>query len=79
MGSAQLKKEIKQCIDHADDRILKAIHAMLKEYENAADAHELTIEQIAMLEERRTQYRSGKSKTYSVKEIRKMVSGKKGK
>ena len=34
MGSIELKKEIRHYIDQADDRILKAVYAMLKEYTN---------------------------------------------
>ncbi len=34
MAAIALRKEVQQYISHADDRFLKLVHAMSKEYEN---------------------------------------------
>lgn len=59
MGTEEMRKEIHYYLETADDRLLKAVHAMLKEYSNQ-DEHELSAQEINMLEERRAEYKTGK-------------------
>ena len=76
MSTEEMRKEIRQYFETAEERLLKAIHAMLKEYAKENKGYELSAEEISMLEERRAEYKSGKAKTYTPKEIRKMIYSK---
>ena len=76
MSTEEMKKEIRQYLETAEERLLKAVHAMLKEYSKESMEYELSAGEISVLEERRAEYKSGKSKTYTVKEIRKMIHTK---
>ncbi len=73
MSSLKLREEVHHYIDHVDDTILKMVHAMLKEYSNA---YQLSEEQELLVEERRTEYKSGKKKALPVSEFRKLVEKK---
>lgn len=75
MSKEEIRKEIQQYLETAEERLLKAVHAMLKEYSNQGD-YELSATEINLLEERRAEYKTGKSKTYTPKEIRKMIYAK---
>lgn len=76
MSTEEMRKEIRQYLETAEDRLLKAIHAMLKEYSKQNSDYELSATEINLLEERRAEYKTGKSKTYTPKEIRKMIHSK---
>ena len=70
MTTAVLKKELHAYIEKLDKQKLEAIYTLVAEPE--AD-YELTEEQLLILEERRKDHKSGKSKSYSLPEVRKHV------
>ncbi|HTL82420.1 MAG TPA: hypothetical protein VL651_11990 [Bacteroidia bacterium] len=76
MSTDEMRKEIRQYLETAEERLLKAVHAMLKEYSDSENKYELSEADIQLLEERRAEYKKGKGKTYSPKEIRKMIHSK---
>ena len=73
MSSVKLRKEVHNYIDQVDETVLKMVHAMLKEY---SSTQELTEEQELLVEERRAEYKSGKSKALPLSEFRKLVEKK---
>ena len=56
-----------------DDNFLKAVYALIKEYEQAEPAIRLTAAQKKELNKRWDNYIAGKTKGYSVDEAKKMV------
>jgi hypothetical protein len=73
MTTAALKKEIKKAIENIEDsRVLEAVYVLLnKNTQN--DQYQLSDEDIAMIEEREAEYKSGKAKLYTVAEVRKKI------
>ena len=67
MGAAQIREELHEFINQADERILNLFYGMMK-----ADRNEsaLTAEQQADLEKRIEQHKNGESKSYSWAEAR---------
>jgi len=74
MTTVKIRQKVFDYINNADERILKAVYAMLKEYEEAPDERSvLTDEQYKEMERRLRNHKNGKSKSYSVKEVRQYV------
>jgi hypothetical protein len=73
MTTAALKKEIKKAIENIEDsRVLEAVYVLLNK--NAQNDHyQLSDEDIAIIEEREAEYKSGKAKLYTVAEVRKKI------
>jgi len=66
MDAAQIREELHQFINQADDRVLALIYGMMK-----ADREDiLTIDQQADLEKRIMSHKSGESKSYGWPEAR---------
>ncbi len=71
MSAVQIRKKVFDYITNADERILKAVYAMLKEYENApAPKSMLSEEQYKEIDKRWKHHKSGKSKSYKIEEVR---------
>jgi hypothetical protein len=68
MTTTALKKELHAYIEKLDKQKLEAIYTLVAEPEGK---YELTDEQLAMLEKRRKDHLSGKSKSYNLQEVRK--------
>ena len=69
MGAAQIREELHQFINHADERVLKLIYGMMK-----ADSEELlTAEQQEDLDKRIARHKNGESKSYSWSEARAQI------
>ena len=79
MTTAALKKEIKKAIENIEDsRVLEAVYVLLnKNTQN--DHYQLSDEDIAIIEEREAEYKSGKAKLYTVAEVRKKILKNHGK
>ncbi len=76
MKAIAIKKEMHHAIDLIDDKdFLKAVHTILneksKEYE-----FELSSEEIKELEHLKKQHKSGKTKSYTMAEVRKYAHSK---
>ena len=79
MTTTTLKKELHHAIDEiSDSGFLKAVYAMFREYTIGYDSdYRLTAEDKAELDHRKKLRKTGKSKSYSLSEVRKIIlSGK---
>lgn len=69
MGAAQIREELHQFIDHADERILNLLYGMMK-----ADTEGiLTAEQQKDLDKRIASHKAGESKSYGRSEARAQI------
>ena len=66
MGTAQIREELHEFIDQADERILSLVYGMMKaDHENI-----LTEEEQKDLDKRITKHKNGESKSYTWSEVR---------
>jgi hypothetical protein len=73
MTQTALKKELHKAIDNIDDEsILKAVYTILNS-RTTYSSFQLSDEDIRIIEERKASYKAGKSKGYTVKEIKAKV------
>jgi hypothetical protein len=73
MTNATLKKEIHKVIDNIDDnQVLEAVFTLLNVRRPQSD-YELSENDIKIIEERRSNYKKGKTKTYTVSEVKKKI------
>jgi hypothetical protein len=73
MTTTALKKEIVKAIDTIEDEsFLQAIYTIINNRNPRYD-FELSDEDINILQEREEKYKSGKSKTYTREQVKKMV------
>jgi hypothetical protein len=71
-----MKEKLHNYIENCDDKLLKLMFAIAKEYTQDDDSYEFTDEEIKSFEERRNARLSGKSKTYTWQDAKqKIVSG----
>lgn len=78
METAQLKQELQDYINNGDERLLKMLHALAREYNNEGDGeYELTAEELSVLEEESEAYWKGESKAYDWETVKEMITGKK--
>lgn len=79
MTTSALKKQIHKVVDNIEDTsFLKAVYSILNEKSNEKE-FSLSAEQKAMLDEREKLHKNGKSKSYSVKEVKKYLLSRLGK
>ncbi len=62
-------------IESGDDKLLKLLFALAKEYVEDDDSFEFTEDELKALEQRRDDRISGKSKTYSWDDAKKAILG----
>ena len=73
MTATALKKELIKAIDNINDAgFLQAVYTIVNE-KSHEHGHDLSAEQWTEIERRRKAYKSGKSKTYSWDETKKMM------
>ena len=68
MGASQIREELHQFINRADEQTLNLLYDMMK-----ADAGQLTKEQQADLDKRIARHKSGESKSYAWSEARAQI------
>lgn len=78
MTTTALKKKIHQYIDASDDKILKIVHTILEEHSKLktkilTDLNAKTLED---LDRRWNDYKKGKTKIYTVQEVKQEISNK---
>ena len=71
-----LKEELYQYIDKGDERLLKLMYAVAREYTNEESLFDFTDEEIKEFDERRRKRLAGESKTYSWEAVKRMITGK---
>jgi hypothetical protein len=71
MTTVKIREKVYEYINHADDRMLKAVYAMLKEYGDGPIAKSvLSNEQYENIEKRWKNHKNGKSKSHSLEEVK---------
>ena len=77
MESANIRQKLQQYIDKGDEKLLKLMYAVAREYSGEDDfEYEFSAEEIKQFEERRNRRLSGESKIYSWQEAKDMITGK---
>lgn len=78
MESTKIKERLHQYIESGDDRLLKMMYAIAREYndEQPDEEYVFSPEELALFERRRMAYLNGESKAYSWEESKKMIIGK---
>jgi hypothetical protein len=78
MQTTQIRQKLHQYVDNSDEKLLKLMFALAKEYNEDDDYdYEFTAEDIKELDERREKRLRGESSTYSWQEAKDIITGKK--
>jgi len=80
MESANMRQKLHQYIDLGDEKLLKIMYVVAKEYNDEYDdsnEYSLSNADIQVFEERRKKRLSGESKTYSWDVAKRIITGKK--
>jgi hypothetical protein len=78
MQASNIRLKLHQYVDKGDEKLLKLMYAVAKEYSDDDDfEYEFNEEELAMFEERRQKRLSGESKTYSREAAKEIITGKK--
>ncbi len=75
MHATNIRQKLHQYIDKSDDKLLKLMYALAKEY-NDDDEYEFTDADIKLFDERREKRLNGESKTYSWQQAKDIITGK---
>ncbi len=77
MHPENIRQKLYQYVDKGDDKLLKLMYALAKEYAGEDDfEYAFSDEEIKLLEDRRVKRLIGESKTYSLQEAKDIVTGK---
>jgi hypothetical protein len=77
MTVAALKKKIQTYLEVSDDKIIKAVYTLLEAQVQANETHfEFSEDQIKELNKRRKAHLSGRSRTYTLAEIKNKIHAK---
>ncbi len=77
MHPENIRHKLYQYVDKGDDKLLKLMYALAKEYAGEDDfEYAFSDEEIKLLEDRRVKRLSGERKTYSWQEAKDIVTGK---
>ncbi|MBX3163075.1 MAG: hypothetical protein KF900_01225 [Bacteroidetes bacterium] len=72
-----MKKQVHDYVELTDDKILKAVHTILESHINSVETDlEFTPELIKQLDKARKEHLEGKSKSYTLEEVRESVLAK---
>jgi hypothetical protein len=73
MNTIVIKEKLHSYIDKGDEKLLKLLFALAKEYADEDDSYEFTEDELKVLEQRRNDRLSGKSKVYSWEDAKKAI------
>jgi hypothetical protein len=77
MQTTVIREKLHQYIDSSDEKLLKLMLALAKEYNDEDNFdYEFTSDEIKILDQRREDRISGKSKTYTWEEAKDIIIGK---
>ena len=80
MRATNIREKLQDYIDNGDEKLLKLMYVMAKEYKNDDDfEYEFSEKEIEIFEERRLKRLNGDSKTFNWEEAKEMITGKKNK
>ena len=78
MEAARIRQKLHQYIDKGDEKLLKLMYAVAKEYNDDDDSeYQFTDEEIKEFEERSAKWKKGESKAYSWKDAKEIITGQK--
>jgi len=78
METAGIREQLHQYIDKGDEKFLRLMYALAKEYNDEDDfEYEFTEDDIKAFDERRAKRLNGESKAYSWEEAKEIITGKK--
>ena len=78
MTAVNIRQKLHQYIDKGDEKLLKLLYAVAREYNKEDDfGYELSEEEIMLFEKRRAKRLSGESKIYNWQSAKDMITGKK--
>jgi len=77
MQTLDIRQKLHQYIDHGDERLLKMMLALAKEYNEDDADYIFTDEDIKEFDQRREKRLSGESKAYRWQETTDIITGKK--
>jgi hypothetical protein len=77
METGSLRQKLHQYIDQGDDKLLKLMYAVAKEYNEDDDfEYHFTDEEVKLFEERTAKRLNGESQIYSWKEAKEIITSK---
>jgi hypothetical protein len=75
MQAATIRQKLHNYVDKGDEKLLKLMYAIAKEYNGEAEiAYEFSDEEIKLFEERRQKRISGESKTVTWEEAKEIIA-----
>lgn len=78
MEPARIRQKLHQYIDKGDEKLLKLMYAVAKEYNDDDDSeYQFTDEEIKEFEERSAKWKKGESKGYGWNEAKEIITGQK--
>ena len=78
MQAVEIRKELQDYIDNSDEKLLKLMLALAKEYnENDESGYEFTDEDIKEFDARRQARLNGETVMYTWEQAKEMITGKK--
>jgi len=77
MQTPAIRQQLQEYVDSGDDKLLKLMLALAREYNDEGLDYEFTDEEIKLFDERRAKRLSGESKVYSWQEAEKIITGNK--
>ena len=77
MQTSTIRQKLHQYIDNSDEKLLKLMFVLAKEYNDDDINYEFSIDDIKIFDERREKRLSGQSSTYSWQEAKEIITGKK--
>ncbi|MDE1192843.1 MAG: hypothetical protein PW786_11985 [Arachidicoccus sp.] len=76
MTTTTIKEKLHQYINESDDRLLKLLYALAKEYNENEDEYSFTEEETKEFDNRRLKRINGESKTLNWKEAKRLITKK---
>lgn len=77
MNTTEIKTLLHEEIEHGDDKLLKMIYAMIREYNEVDEVAEIDEKRWQLIQEERAQYLRGEGRTYTWQEVKDMAINKK--
>jgi hypothetical protein len=77
LENASIRDELHAYVDKSDEKLLRLMYVLAKEYSEADNLdYELSEDDIKLFDERRAKRLNGESKTYAWKEAKEIITGK---
>jgi len=77
MQTTAIRQQLQEYVDSGDDKLLKLMLALAREYNDEELEYEFTDEEIRLFDERRAKRLRGESKIHSWEDAKSIITGKK--